>query len=98
MYWNIKAVKKELAWFQRILSPSIPLKGRFVFLRRIPRLFHVLLRFVDSESTILYTKTAILLGTKTFSLQGYSGGGQNSAELAKSKKKMNKAMHINVAC
>lgn len=97
MYWNIKAVKKELAWFQRILSPSIPLKGRFVFLRGVSRLFHVLLRFVDSESTILYTKT-FLLGTKTFSQQGYSGGGQNSVELAKSKKKMNKAIHINVAC
>ena len=96
MYWNIKAVKKELAWFQRILSPSIPLKGRFVFLRGVSRLFHVLLRFVDSESTILYTKTFVsdpigyqdFLSTRLF----------RSAELAKSKKKMNKAIHKNVAC
>lgn len=95
MYWNIKAIKKELAWFQRILSPSIPLKGRFVFLRGVSRLFHVLLRFVDSESIILYTKTFV---SDPIGYQGYSGGGQNSAELAKSKKKMNKAIHINVAC
>ena len=69
------------------------LKRAFFFLRDVSRL---LLRFVDSESTILYTKTFIsdpigyqdFLSTRLF----------RSAELAKSKKKMNKAIHINVAC
>ena len=69
------------------------LKRAFFFLRGVSRL---LLRFVDSESTILYTKTFVsdpigyqdFLSTRLF----------RSAELAKSKKKMNKAIHINVAC
>lgn len=69
------------------------LKRAFFFLRGVSRL---LLRFVDSESNILYTKTFVsdpigyqdFLSTRLF----------RSAELAKSKKKMNKAIHINVAC